>query len=81
MSPTEEPVLLQEQLEPELVMLRGGKPPAHQVIETDEEAASVRTQGSTDDRPGETADKGAKHKWPDARAGWTLHGGTFRFAR
>jgi hypothetical protein len=61
-----EPGLLQEQLEPELVVFRRGEPAIHQVIETDEEAAGMRTQGSPEHGTGEPANDRAKNKWPDA---------------
>jgi hypothetical protein len=65
---------LQEQLEPELVVLRGDQSSIHQVIQPDQEAAGVGTQGSAKDGTGEPTDKCAKDKWPDARAGSPLGG-------
>src|SRR3954470_13592027 len=53
---------LQEQLEPELVVLRRDQSSIHQVIEPDQEPPGVGTQGSADDGAGEPTDKCAKDK-------------------
>jgi hypothetical protein len=63
---TRELGLLEEELESELVVLGRGEAAIQQVIEADEEAAGVGTQGGADDGAGEPADHGAKDKWPDA---------------
>ena len=57
---------LKKQLESELIVLRRSEPSIHQVVEPDEEAASMWAQGSADDGTGEPADKGAENEWPDA---------------
>jgi hypothetical protein len=79
--PASAPALLEEQLEPELIVLRGGEAAIHQVIEADEEAAGVGTQGGAEDGPGEPADDRAKDKWPDARGRWSLRAGSLRFGK
>jgi hypothetical protein len=63
---------LKEQLEPELIVLRRGEPAIHQVIEPDEEASGMGTQGGAEDGAGESTDKRAEDKWPDARTGGPL---------
>jgi hypothetical protein len=63
---------LQEQLEPELIVLRRGESSIYQVVEPDEEATSVGTQGGADDGTREPTNKRAKDEWADARAGRPL---------
>ena len=70
--------LLEEQLEPELVVLGGGKAAIDEVIETDEEPTGMRAQGGADDGAGEAADDGAKDKRPDARGRWTGQAGSLQ---
>jgi hypothetical protein len=74
-----ESLLLKEQLEPELVVLRGSEPAIQQVIEADEEASSVGAQGGAKDSPGEPADDSTKNKWPDAGGRWSLRAGSLQF--
>lgn len=76
-----EPVLLKEELESELIVLRRGEPAIDQVIEPDQEPASVGTQGCADDGAGESADDGAKDKRPDARGRRRLGAGFLQIAR
>jgi hypothetical protein len=71
---------LQEQLEPELIVLRRGEPSVYQVVEPDEEATSVGTQGGADDGAREPTNERAKDEWPHARARRPVSGGDFRIA-
>jgi hypothetical protein len=72
---------LQEQLEPELIVLRRGEPSVYQVVEPDEEATSVGTQGGADDGAREPTNKRAEDEWADARAGRPLGGRCCRIYR
>ena len=65
---------LQEQLEPELIVLRRDQSSIHQVIEPNQEPTSVGTQGGADDGTGEPTDQCAKDKWSDPRASRLLGG-------
>jgi len=70
--------LLKEELEPELVVLGGGEAAIHEVIEADEEAAGMRTQGGAEDGAGEPADDRAKDEWPDSRGRRLRHAGSLQ---
>ena len=72
--------LLKEQLEPKLIVLRGGEPSIGQVIEPDQEPAGVGTQGSADDGAREAAHERAKDKWAYTKSGRLLSGHDFQVA-
>ena len=74
-------MLLEEELESELIVLRRGEPAIDQMIEPDQEPASVGTQGGADDGAGEAADDGAEDKWPDTRGRRRLGAGFLRIDR
>ena len=62
-----QPTLLQQQLEAELISLRGRKPSMHEVVQTDEETAGVRAKSCAEDRAGHAADHSSENEWPDGR--------------
>jgi hypothetical protein len=59
--------LLEEQLESQLIPLRGGQAAIHQVVESDDKPTGMRAKHSSNNGPDDATDNRTEKKWTDRR--------------